>query len=200
MEKEAVGPVAGALGKAWGIGKVLLGFGDKMPKWLWPLFGIAAASPVVGYALESRREKSKRTDEIRRRMNVMRQLPGGEALPMNFGETQPLQAKRTSEEGYLPFPLPPKQESILSKFGEARVVVARSLGRPEIKESGLNELGIMLQQAKNRAKQKSPASTLNEGVDTEPKGEKPEEKREQQGEARPAADYASVGGGMAHGV
>lgn len=63
-------PVGWGLSRAWG-----LMMGENMPKWVSPVWGAAAAAPVVAYELSKHKKKPEPTDdmdpeEVGRRMQL----------------------------------------------------------------------------------------------------------------------------------
>jgi len=189
-------------GKARELGGMLFGMGGKTPSWLWPFFIAAAGAPIVGYELERRREGKAKRREGARRAATMAALPG-DSPALSPVARKPFMAPglRPLQNPYLPFPLygmAPKMAMAKAAAARrrAKLVVSRALGTVPIKEAGMGEMGVLLQKAKLRAKNR-PGWALRQGVDSKPKEDHPVEERR---EARRGAGAGGTVGGSTYGV
>lgn len=193
----------GVTGSLLNVGKLLMGFSDKVPKWFMPLFALSAAAPVIGYAFD-RNKKGKPLGS----KNVA--TPRGSIQNPMRSRNLLVDPSAASSRGDSIMDLATQnpyfgsvKNSFVVNVGEARVLskVALALNsKTQIKLADLDELGLMLRYAKNNTK-RNEKSTLLQGVDSEPKDEldpqEQEESRQPEGPKGPS--YATIGGGASRG-
>lgn len=184
------------------VGKVLLGFGERIPGWMKYLFGVSAAAPIIGYALDPNKGKSKPIRQpARQRVNeplVDPRLVNPVRGISNWVGSSGLMGSSSN-----PYFESIKSSSSLAQLGEIGLVsklsLQRDLGIP-VKLADLNELGIMLRHAKEHSRKDEKGSLL-QGLDSEPKDELDLEEQEEsaQPEGPQGPSYSTLGGGLGRG-